>query len=76
MPKTSQIKPKELVKFFQKQGFVIARQVGSHARLTHPDGRKITIAVHNKPIAPGTLSSILRQVNLKKKDFVSLFRGQ
>lgn len=74
MSKLPQIKSKPLSKFFLKQGFTISRQVGSHARLTHPDGRKITIAVHNKPIAPGTFNSILKQANMSKDEFLQLFK--
>jgi predicted RNA binding protein YcfA (HicA-like mRNA interferase family) len=74
MPRLPQIKPKELLKFFQKQGFTISRQTGSHARLIHPDGRKITIAIHTKPIAPGTLNSILHQAQLDKNTFLQKFK--
>lgn len=55
MSKFPQIKPTPLVKFFTTQGFIITRQAGSHVRLIHPDGRKITIAIHNKPIARAPL---------------------
>ena len=75
MTKLKQITPKRLVKFFQKQGFEITKQTGSHARLVHPDGRKITIAIHNKPLAPGTFHAILRQANLKRTEFLKLFKG-
>jgi len=68
------IKPKDLVRFFQKQGFSILRQKGSHVRLGHSDGRKITIAIHNKPISRGTLSAILRQSQFSKEEFVKLFK--
>ena len=74
MTKLQQITPKRLVKFFQKQDFEISKQTGSHARLVHPDGRKITIAIHNKPIAPGTFHAILRQANLKRDEFLKLFK--
>lgn len=73
MTKLPQIKPRPLVKFFTSQGFVVTRQVGSHARLAHADGRKITIAIHNQPIAPGTLQSILKQANLDRNTFLELF---
>ncbi|MBI2595878.1 type II toxin-antitoxin system HicA family toxin [Candidatus Daviesbacteria bacterium] len=73
MAKLPQIRPKDLLKFFQKQGFMISRQTGSHLRLVHPDGRKITIAIHNKPIAPGTLNSILHQAEMDKDTFLNLF---
>lgn len=74
MSKLPQITPKKLIKFFVKQGFGIKRQVGSHARLVHIDGRKITIAVHNKPIAPGTFQSILKQANLTRDEFLKMFK--
>lgn len=74
MSRLPQIKPKQFIRFFIKQGFQIQRQVGSHIRLCHPDGRKITIAVHNKPIAPGTFNSILKQANLSRDNFLRLFK--
>jgi len=73
MGKGKEIKPKDLVKFLQKIGFYEIHQKGSHLRLAHPDGRKITIAIHNKPISKGTLSVILRQAKLSKKEFLDLF---
>lgn len=74
MSRLPQITPKKLVKFFVKQGFEIKRQVGSHLRLVHLDGRKITISIHNKPIAPGTFQSILKQANLTRDEFLKMFK--
>lgn len=74
MSKLPQTTPKKLLRFFLKYGFTISRQVGSHARLVHKDGRKITIAIHNKPIAPGTLQSVLKQANLSRKEFLKVFK--
>lgn len=74
MSKLPQIKPANLVKFFKKQGFVVTRQTGSHKRLIHQDGRKITIAIHNKPIAPGTLQAIIKQARLDRDTFLELFK--
>ncbi|MBI2443194.1 MAG: type II toxin-antitoxin system HicA family toxin [Candidatus Levybacteria bacterium] len=74
MTKLPQVKPTQLLKFFQKHGFTLTRQTGSHARLIHKDGRKITIAIHNKPIAPGTFQSILKQAHMKKETFLRLFK--
>lgn len=74
MSKLPQIKPASLVKFFKKQGFIVTRQTGSHQRLIHQDGRKISIAFHNKPIAPGTLQAILKQAKLDRDKFLRLFK--
>lgn len=73
MSKLPQVRPTSLVKFFVSLGFVIARQVGSHMRLIHPDGRKITIAIHTKPIAKGTLNAILKQAQMGRDTFLKLY---
>lgn len=36
----------EVVAILVKHGFAVLRQKGSHVRLAHPDGRKITVPVH------------------------------
>ncbi len=53
----------ELAKLLKKYGYGVTRQTGSHMRLTtHVNGEHhITIPKH-KPLKPGTLNSILRDV--------------
>jgi predicted RNA binding protein YcfA (HicA-like mRNA interferase family) len=63
-----EIKPKEIVRALLKMGFYKLHQKGSHLRLGHPDGRKVTIALHPKPISRGTLASILRQSRITRKE--------
>ena len=67
-----EIRSKQLVRFLMRLGFYKLFQKGSHLRLAHSDGRKVTIAIHNKPISKGTLSVILKQANLSKKDLGKL----
>lgn len=74
MSRLPQIRPKDLVKFFLKEGFEISRQVGSHLRLIHSDGRGITVAMHNQPVSPGTLHSILRQAGMSRDQFLKSFK--
>jgi len=69
-----QILPKDLVRLLTKGGFAIIRQVGSHARLAHQNGRRVTIAIHSKPLPIGTLLSILRQANITKEEFKGLLQ--
>lgn len=52
------------------------RQVGSHERFAHADGRKVTVAIHNRSIAPGTLQSILKQANLSRSEFLRLLKSK
>ncbi len=73
MTKLPIVKPKDVVKTLQKAGFYIARKgKGSHLWLKHPDGRHTSVAIHNKPIAKGTLSAILNQTEISKEEFLKL----
>jgi len=69
-----QILPKDLVKSLMKLGFLKTRQKGSHLRLSHPDGRRITIALHLKSLPEGTLLAILRQAKISKKDLERIIK--
>lgn len=73
MTRFSQILPKDLVQALLKLGFSKIHQKGSHLRLGHLDGRKITIAIHSKPFSKGVLSAILRQAKISKKDLNEYF---
>lgn len=38
-------------------------------RLRHTDGRRVTIAIHPKPLSIGNFHSILRQAEITKEEF-------
>ncbi len=66
MPKLPVLKPKELVKILKKNGFEEIRQVGSHLHLFNLESRlRATIPMHNKELKRKTLTSIIRQANIK-----------
>ncbi len=62
-----EIFPKDVIKALQKLGFFVLHKKGSHFRLAHRDGRRVTIAVHPKPLSLGTLYSILRQAKITRE---------
>lgn len=64
------ITPKNLLKFLKKKGFYIHHQVGSHIVLKHDEDitKRVTLPMHNKDIKQGTLSSILKQAGIDKKE--------
>lgn len=64
MSKFPQVKPKQLLKAVQKEGFKIKKQRGSHIDLRHPDGRRTTVSMHNKTVPKRTLKKILNQTEL------------
>jgi predicted RNA binding protein YcfA (HicA-like mRNA interferase family) len=59
----------DAVKALKRLGFEVARQEGSHIRMTKGEWR-VTIPNH-KAIAPKTLQSILRQAGVSLDIFVA-----
>jgi predicted RNA binding protein YcfA (HicA-like mRNA interferase family) len=65
MTKLPVLKAEELVVALKRNGFMAARQKGSHLRMKHPDGRVASIPVHQgQDIGRGLLRKILRDVEL------------
>ncbi len=59
----------EAVKAFERLGFSIKRQTGSHVRLVR-GGRRVTVPTHRN-LAVGTVQSILRQAGISVEEFLS-----
>ncbi len=73
MPKLPSFKPKQLIKKFEKAGYVIDRQRGSHVILYHPtEHKRLTIPLHVKDLPKGTLNSIIKQAGLTREEFLKL----
>jgi predicted RNA binding protein YcfA (HicA-like mRNA interferase family) len=73
MSKLSPIRGRDLIAILEKLGFEKVRQKGSHARLTHPDGRKTSIPVHaGEKVGIGLLRKILRDTNVSRSQFNKL----
>ena len=68
------ITSKKLLKYLKGKGFYISRQSGSHMILHHitDDTKRITLPIHNKELKQGTLSSILKQGGINKKELFKL----
>lgn len=59
----------------EKLGFEKVHQVGSHARYTHPDGRKTVVPVHgDEDLGKGLLIEILKQIKLSREEYDRLRR--
>lgn len=64
------VKPRQIIKILEKQGFKFVRQKGSHG-LYRQENLRVTIPYHSKDIKPGTLRNILKQSELSKEDLES-----
>ena len=60
-------KVRDAIRVVERDGWVLARTVGSHRQYKHPTKRgTVTIAGHpSKELASGTWNSILKQAGLK-----------
>ena len=60
------VKPKELIKILEADGWQLQRIHGSHYIYKHPDKvGLITLPLHNKDLKIGTLNQILKIAGLK-----------
>ena len=67
------ISGKELLKVFQRLGFQLVRQRGSHAFLRHPDGRRLTVPVYD--VVPiNLLHWILAEAKVTRQEFLKLLK--
>ena len=71
MTKLPQLRVKEIVMALKRLDFEHRRTTGSHIRLVHPDGRKVTVPMHKGDIPKGTLRSILRQAEISLDELLA-----
>ena len=62
------MKPREMIKLLQDNGFVEVSQNGSHKKMIKPgvDIPPIIVPMHSKELKKGTEQAILKQAGLKK----------
>ena len=69
-----QISGREMVRVLERQGFIVAKQRGSHIKLIKIDA-EVTMTVivpDHKIVKPGTLRSICKQIKIDPHSLRSL----
>ncbi len=61
----------DAVRAFQKLGYQVDHQTGSHIILRHPQMRRLTVPNHRE-LAKGTLRALIREAGIAKEEFASL----
>jgi len=70
MPSVPVLRPREVVRVFEKLGWEVARQRGSHIILTK-EGHIATLSVPNHPeVARGTLQSLIARSGITLEEFL------
>ena len=67
---------REVIKILKKAGWTPARQKGSHIILVKhtSEGKKGVVVPNHKEVDVGTLSEIIRQAGLTRKEFLKLMK--
>ncbi len=70
MPPVPLLRPREVIGVFQKLGWEVARQRGSHIILTRT-GHIATLSIPNHPeVARGTLRALIAKAGLTVEEFL------
>ena len=71
MPQLPRMSGREVVRAFQKHGWAVARQSGSHIIMVKA-GENVTLSIpDHKEVAKGTLRSLIRSAGLTVQQFGS-----
>jgi predicted RNA binding protein YcfA (HicA-like mRNA interferase family) len=70
------VKPRDVVRALERDGWVRVRQAGSHAQLRKVGNpRVISVAQHSNDMKRGTVAGILKDAEISAERFVELLRS-
>jgi predicted RNA binding protein YcfA (HicA-like mRNA interferase family) len=76
MSKLPAVKPRDLVKFLEQNGFVLDHASGSHFIYYHSASkRRAVVPRHNRDIPKGTLLSLLREAGFTREELIDFLHG-
>ena len=73
-PKVPGVTAREVIRVAERLGFVFRRQKGSHAVYRRDrDRARLVVPVHpGETIKPGTLMTVLKQMDITRNEFLDL----
>lgn len=72
MPELPRISGAQAIKIFEKLGFAVVRQRGSHVVLRRSN-KGCVVPIH-KELAVGTLRSAIKQAGLSLEEFIEIYK--
>jgi len=71
MPKLPSIKPRQIIRFLEQNGFILDHASGSHLIYYHPlSRRRAVVPKHNRDLPKGTLMSLLREAGFTREQLI------
>lgn len=74
MPKLPRIAGKDAIRAFEKTGYQVVRQRGSHIRMKSDQPDRLPITVPNHNLGPGLMRKLLRDTKLTVDEFIELLK--
>jgi predicted RNA binding protein YcfA (HicA-like mRNA interferase family) len=68
------IKPRQAINAFQRAGWYVDHQTGSHVIMCHEDNRPVTLSIprHERDMPKGLLSGLIKDASLTYDEFIKL----
>jgi predicted RNA binding protein YcfA (HicA-like mRNA interferase family) len=77
MPKLPAVRPREIIRFLERKGFVLDHVSGSHFVYYDPvSKRRAVVPQHNRDIPKGTLLSLLREAGFTREELIDFLQGR
>lgn len=77
MPKLPTIKPRAVIQFLERNGFVLDHISGSHHIFYHPASRRRAVVPrHNRDMPKGTLVALLREAGFTRDELVRFLEAR
>jgi len=71
MPKLPAIKPRQIIRFLEQNGFVLDHTSGSHfIYYIRVSRRRAVVPRHNRDLPKGTLISLLREAGFTREELI------
>jgi predicted RNA binding protein YcfA (HicA-like mRNA interferase family) len=77
MPKLPAVKPREVIRFLEQNGFILDHASGSHFIFYNPASkRRAVVPQHNRDLPKGTLLSLLREAGFSRAELIDFLEGK
>jgi len=77
MPKLPAVRPRQISRFLEGNGFVLDHASGSHFIYYNPiSRRRAVVPQHNRDVPKGTLISLLREAGFTREELIEFLAGK
>jgi predicted RNA binding protein YcfA (HicA-like mRNA interferase family) len=71
------VRPREVIRFLERKGFILDHASGSHFIFYHPvSKRRAVVPRHNRDMPKGTLLSLLREAGFTRDDVFAFLEAK